>query len=111
MFFGVTKPEADAIAAGLGLSGVVFEPEVGGERGSATMSVDKLVDCGYIHNLTWRHMEDSFRNRYHHKNLGTLADDHYPTHGLGPTCQCLDVDLAKSGLKREAFDTSGIRRG
>ena len=50
------------------------------------------ADCGYIHNLTWRQMEDSFRNRHHHRNLGTLAGDHYPTHGLGPTCQCFDVN-------------------
>ena len=47
VFFGVTKPEADAIAAGLGLSGVVFEPETGRERGVATMSVDKLVDVKF----------------------------------------------------------------
>ena len=47
VFFGVTKPEADAIAAGLGHSGVVFEPETGLERGVATMSVDKLVDVKF----------------------------------------------------------------
>ena len=47
VFFGVTKPEADAIAAGLGLSGVVFEPETGGDRGCATMSADKLVDVKF----------------------------------------------------------------
>ena len=50
------------------------------------------ADCGYIHNLTWRHLEDSFRNRYSHKNRGTLVGDHYPTHGLGPMCQCLNVN-------------------
>lgn len=50
------------------------------------------ADCGYLHNLIWRQLEDSYRNRWHHKNLGMRTGDRYPTHGLGPVCQWMDVN-------------------
>jgi len=49
-------------------------------------------ECGYIHNLVWRRLEDSFRNRLHHKTLGTRMGNPYPTHGLGPVCQYMGVN-------------------
>ena len=50
------------------------------------------AEGGYIHNLTWRRMEDSFRNRNSHKTQGTGAGNPYPTHALGPICLYMDMN-------------------
>ena len=52
------------------------------------------AEGGYIHNLVWRHLEDSFRNRAN-KTPGTVVHRYgntYPTHALGPICQYMDIN-------------------
>ena len=52
------------------------------------------AEGGYIHLLTWRHLEDNFRNRGHQKP-GTVVHRYgntYPTHALGPICTYMDMN-------------------
>ena len=49
------------------------------------------ADGAYIHNLTERHLENSFRNRNHPKR-SYLRGISYPTHPLGPICLYMDVN-------------------
>ena len=46
----------------------------------------------YIHNLTWRNLADSYRNRLKHYDIAVSRGNHYPTHGLGPICAYMDVN-------------------
>ena len=46
---------------------------------------------GYIHNLTERQLENSFRNR-DHRGKGIRKGNGYPTHPLGPICQNMDIN-------------------
>jgi len=52
------------------------------------------AEGGYIHLLTWRHLENHFRNR-HHQKPGTVVHTYgnsYPTHALGPICTYMDMN-------------------
>ncbi|MCR5751401.1 MAG: Gfo/Idh/MocA family oxidoreductase, partial [Kiritimatiellae bacterium] len=49
------------------------------------------AEGAYIHNLTERHLENSFRNRGKPKK-SFLRGNSYPTHPLGPICLYLDVN-------------------
>ena len=49
------------------------------------------AEGAYIHNLTKRHLENSFRNRGHGKKSYCRGNT-YPTHPLGPICQYLDIN-------------------
>ncbi len=48
------------------------------------------AEGAYIHNLTERNLENSFRNRSHSK--GPQRGNPYPTHPLGPLGLCLDIN-------------------
>ena len=50
------------------------------------------AEGGYIHNLTERHLESSFRNRNNTAAIGYRRGNGYPTHPLGPICQYLDIN-------------------
>lgn len=47
------------------------------------------AEGGYIHNLSdfWEYYEGDWRMTYNKQNRG----DVYPTHGMGPACQILDI--------------------
>jgi len=49
------------------------------------------AEGAYIHNLTERHLENSFRNRNRPKK-SSLHGNSYPTHPLGPICLYLDIN-------------------
>ena len=49
------------------------------------------AEGAYIHNLTERHLANSFRNRTPPKK-SSLHGNSYPTHPLGPICLYLDVN-------------------
>ena len=49
------------------------------------------AEGAYIHNLTARHLENSFRNRNRPKK-SSLHGNSYPTHPLGPICLYLDIN-------------------
>ena len=49
------------------------------------------AEGAYIHNLTERHLANSFRNRNHGKR-SYLRGNSYPTHPLGPICLYLDIN-------------------
>ena len=49
------------------------------------------AEGAYIHNLTERQLENSFRNR-HHGRQSYLRGNPYPTHPLGPICLYLDIN-------------------
>ena len=49
------------------------------------------AEGAYIHNLTERHLENSFRNRRKPKK-SSLHGNSYPTHPLGPICLYLDIN-------------------
>ena len=50
------------------------------------------AEAGYIHNLTWRNLADSYRNRLRHYDISLRRGNGYPTHGLGPVCAYMDVN-------------------
>ena len=49
------------------------------------------AEGAYIHNLTERQLENSFRNRNRPKK-SSLHGNSYPTHPLGPICLYLDIN-------------------
>ena len=49
------------------------------------------AEGAYIHNLTKRQLENSFRNRNHGKRA-YLRGNGYPTHPLGPICLYMDIN-------------------
>ena len=49
------------------------------------------AEGAYIHNLTERHLANSFRNRGRPKK-SSLHGNSYPTHPLGPICLYLDIN-------------------
>ena len=49
------------------------------------------AEGAYIHNLTERHLANSFRNRGKPKK-SSLHGNSYPTHPLGPICLYLDIN-------------------
>ena len=49
------------------------------------------AEGAYIHNLTERHLANSFRNRNPPKK-SSLHGNSYPTHPLGPICLYLDIN-------------------
>ena len=49
------------------------------------------AEGAYIHNLTERHLANSFRNRNPPKR-SSLHGNSYPTHPLGPICLYLDIN-------------------
>ncbi len=61
------------------------------------------VEGAYIHNLKefWPYYYDNWRLDYNQKNRG----DVYPTHGMGPACQLLDIHRGDRILSLVAMDT------
>ena len=52
------------------------------------------AEGAYIHDLCWRHLEDSFRNA-DKKRAGLVIHEYgnrYPTHPLGPICMYMDMN-------------------
>jgi len=52
------------------------------------------AEGAYIHDLCWRHLEDSFRNA-DKKRAGLVVHEYgnrYPTHPLGPICMYMDMN-------------------
>ena len=49
------------------------------------------AEGAYIHNLTERQLENSFRNR-NHNGKGYMRGNTYPTHPLGPICLYMDIN-------------------
>ena len=52
------------------------------------------AEGAYIHDLCWRHLENSFRNRGKYKPGDEVRryGNTYPTHPLGPICMYMDVN-------------------
>lgn len=51
------------------------------------------AEGAYIHHLTWRHCEDSFRNRETKaRGYSKRYGNGYPTHPLGPICFYMDMN-------------------
>ena len=51
------------------------------------------AEGAYIHNLVWRHLENSFRNRMHKPgDVVRKYGNTYPTHPLGPICTYMDMN-------------------
>ena len=52
------------------------------------------AEGAYIHDLCWRHLENSFRNagRYRPGDVVHRYGNGYPTHSLGPICTYLDMN-------------------
>lgn len=61
------------------------------------------VEGSYIHNLAdfWDAYYDNWRLDYNHHNRG----DVYPTHGMGPACQLLDIHRGDRMTTLVAMDT------
>lgn len=61
------------------------------------------VEGSYIHNLAdfWDAYYDNWRLDYNHHNRG----DVYPTHGMGPACQLLDIHRGDRMKTLVAMDT------
>ena len=52
------------------------------------------AEGAYIHNLCWRHVENSFRNKgkYSPGDVVRRYGNTYPTHPLGPICMYMDIN-------------------
>ena len=52
------------------------------------------AEGAYIHDLCWRHLENSFRNkgRYSPGQVVHSYGNRYPTHPLGPICTYMDMN-------------------
>ena len=52
------------------------------------------AEGAYIHDLCWRHLENSFRNkgRYSPGDVVHRYGNGYPTHPLGPICTYMDIN-------------------
>lgn len=61
------------------------------------------VEGSYIHNLAdfWDYYYDNWRLDFNHRNRG----DVYPTHGMGPACQLLDMHRGDRMVTLTAMDT------
>lgn len=64
------------------------------------------VEGAYIHNLDpyWDAYQGSWRLDFNIKNRG----DNYPTHGLGPVCQLLDIHRGDRMTTLVAMDTKSV---
>jgi predicted dehydrogenase len=50
------------------------------------------AECGYLHDLRWHKLTDFYEDRWRIRHALTRNGDLYPTHGLGPVAQWLDVN-------------------
>lgn len=64
------------------------------------------VEGAYIHNLEdfWHEYHDNWRLKYNKENRG----DVYPTHGMGPACQLLDMHRGDRMKTLVAMDTKAV---
>ncbi len=64
------------------------------------------VEGSYIHNLNefWPYYWNNWRMDYNSKNRG----DVYPTHGMGPVCQLLDIHRGDRITSLVAMDTKAV---
>lgn len=64
------------------------------------------VEGAYIHNLDpfWKHYQGNWRLDYNQKFSG----DNYPTHGIGPVCQVLNIHRGDKMNTLVAMDTKSI---
>lgn len=64
------------------------------------------VEGAYIHNLdeVWDKYWDNWRLKYNEKHRGDI----YPTHGLGPICQLLDIHRGDKMNYLVAMDTKAV---
>ncbi len=67
------------------------------------------VEGAYIHSLEdfWHEYYDNWRLKYNRAHRGDL----YPTHGLGPACQLLDIHRGDRMKTLVAMDTKAISGG
>ncbi|MCQ2167602.1 MAG: Gfo/Idh/MocA family oxidoreductase [Bacteroidales bacterium] len=65
------------------------------------------AEGAYLHNLDpfWPHYEDNWRLDFNQKHRG----DNYPTHGLGPICQILDIHRGDKMDYLVAMDSDSYR--
>lgn len=64
------------------------------------------VEGGYIHNLDpfWEYYQDNWRLEFNQGHRG----DVYPTHGLGPACQILNIHRGDRMTRLVSMDTRSI---
>lgn len=64
------------------------------------------VEGGYIHNLEefWPYYHNNWRLEYNRKHRG----DVYPTHGMGPACQLLDIHRGDRMKTLVSMDTPAV---
>lgn len=64
------------------------------------------VEGSYIHNLNefWPYYWNNWRMDYNSKNRGDI----YPTHGMGPACQLLDIHRGDRITSLVAMDTKAV---
>jgi predicted dehydrogenase len=50
------------------------------------------AECGYLHDLRWHKLTDFYEDRWRVRHSLTRNGDLYPTHGLGPVAQWMNVN-------------------
>jgi predicted dehydrogenase len=50
------------------------------------------AECGYLHDLRWHKLTDFYEERWRVRHSMTRNGDLYPTHGLGPVAQWMNVN-------------------
>jgi predicted dehydrogenase len=50
------------------------------------------AECGYLHDLRWHKLTDFYEERWRVRHSITRNGDLYPTHGLGPVAQWMNVN-------------------
>ena len=67
------------------------------------------AEGAYIHNLVWRHLENSFRNqgKYRPGDAVRKYGNTYPTHPLGPICTYMDMNRGDRMVRISSFSSLG----
>lgn len=69
------------------------------------------AECGYLHDLRWHKLTDFYENDWRVRHSLTRNGDLYPTHGLGPVAQWMNVNRGNQFdyLVSMATKTRGLR--
>ena len=67
------------------------------------------AEGAYIHNLVWRHLENSFRNKgkYRPGDVVRKYGNTYPTHPIGPICTYMDMNRGDRMERVSSFSSLG----
>jgi len=70
------------------------------------------AECGYLHDLRELKLTDYYEGRWRIRHSIRRNGDLYPTHGLGPVAQCLDVNRGNqfAHLTSIASSSRGLNR-